>query len=90
MLYESDVAQMTRFRARRKALLNHAGQIGACDRLESPATGGNQRVRRISQENPTYLIFLPCRERRLLIVRRLFFIQRGNGEVAEWSKALPC
>ncbi len=27
---------------------------------------------------PAYLIFLPCRERRLLIVRRLFFIQRGT------------
>ncbi|RWM18102.1 MAG: hypothetical protein EOR72_05995 [Mesorhizobium sp.] len=26
----------------------------------------------------------------LLIVRKLFFIQRRDGEVAEWSKALPC
>ena len=26
----------------------------------------------------------------LLIVRGVFFIHRGNGEVAEWSKALPC
>ncbi|MER8751783.1 hypothetical protein NKH57_21335 [Mesorhizobium sp. M1050] len=26
----------------------------------------------------------------LLIVPALFFIQRRNGEVAEWSKALPC
>ena len=26
----------------------------------------------------------------LLIVGRLFFIQRRTGEVAEWSKALPC
>ncbi|MCV3210400.1 hypothetical protein OEZ53_27470 [Mesorhizobium sp. YC-2] len=26
----------------------------------------------------------------LLIVPTLFFIQRRNGEVAEWSKALPC
>jgi hypothetical protein len=25
-----------------------------------------------------------------LIVPRLFFIQRGDGEVAEWSKARPC
>ena len=27
---------------------------------------------------------------RLLIVAALFFIQRPTGEVAEWSKALPC
>jgi hypothetical protein len=27
---------------------------------------------------------------RLLIVPPDFFIQRGAGEVAEWSKALPC
>ncbi|RWQ28476.1 MAG: hypothetical protein EOS21_32970 [Mesorhizobium sp.] len=26
----------------------------------------------------------------LLIVPALFFIHRRNGEVAEWSKALPC
>jgi hypothetical protein len=26
----------------------------------------------------------------LLIVAALFFIHRRNGEVAEWSKALPC
>ncbi|WP_263483978.1 MULTISPECIES: hypothetical protein [unclassified Mesorhizobium] len=26
----------------------------------------------------------------LLIVPALFFIQRRDGEVAEWSKALPC
>ena len=26
----------------------------------------------------------------LLIVPTLFFIQRRDGEVAEWSKALPC
>jgi hypothetical protein len=26
----------------------------------------------------------------LLIVAPLFFIQRRTGEVAEWSKALPC
>ncbi|WP_146767911.1 hypothetical protein [Mesorhizobium atlanticum] len=26
----------------------------------------------------------------LLIVPPLFFIQRRDGEVAEWSKALPC
>ncbi|WP_320225480.1 hypothetical protein [Mesorhizobium captivum] len=26
----------------------------------------------------------------LLIVAALFFIQRRDGEVAEWSKALPC
>ena len=26
----------------------------------------------------------------LLIVASEFFIQRGAGEVAEWSKALPC
>ena len=26
----------------------------------------------------------------LLIVAVLFFIHRGDGEVAEWSKALPC
>ena len=26
----------------------------------------------------------------LLIVPPLFFIHRRNGEVAEWSKALPC
>jgi hypothetical protein len=26
----------------------------------------------------------------LLIVEGLFFIQRGDGEVAEWSKARPC
>ncbi|MGN6773058.1 MAG: hypothetical protein ACTHJQ_24905 [Rhizobiaceae bacterium] len=25
-----------------------------------------------------------------LIVSTLFFIQRHTGEVAEWSKALPC
>jgi hypothetical protein len=25
-----------------------------------------------------------------LIVPDLFFIQRGDGEVAEWSKARPC
>jgi hypothetical protein len=25
-----------------------------------------------------------------LIVLDLFFIQRGDGEVAEWSKARPC
>jgi hypothetical protein len=27
---------------------------------------------------------------RLLIVPAVFFIHRRNGEVAEWSKALPC
>ncbi|PBB93400.1 hypothetical protein CK215_05420 [Mesorhizobium sp. WSM3864] len=26
----------------------------------------------------------------MLIVPMLFFIQRRDGEVAEWSKALPC
>jgi hypothetical protein len=26
----------------------------------------------------------------LLIVPGLFFIHRDDGEVAEWSKALPC
>ena len=26
----------------------------------------------------------------LLIVSGLFFIHRGDGEVAEWSKARPC
>ena len=26
----------------------------------------------------------------LLIVPALFFIHRRDGEVAEWSKALPC
>ena len=30
------------------------------------------------------------RGKALLIVRALFFIQHPNGEVAEWSKALPC
>ncbi len=34
--------------------------------------------------------FYAAKRRDRLIVARLFFIQRVTGEVAEWSKALPC
>ena len=37
-----------------------------------------------------YVVIFPYNDAGLLIVPALFFIQRRNGEVAEWSKALPC
>lgn len=36
------------------------------------------------------LLFFHINDAGLLIVPPLFFIHRRNGEVAEWSKALPC
>jgi hypothetical protein len=36
------------------------------------------------------VFIFPYNDAGLLIVPALFFIQRRNGEVAEWSKALPC
>jgi hypothetical protein len=39
---------------------------------------------------PHFGIFTVRTDRRLLIVAPDFFIQRCAGEVAEWSKALPC
>ncbi|MER8541569.1 hypothetical protein NKH17_19255 [Mesorhizobium sp. M1334] len=48
---------------------------------ESPqATGGILAEARFFDDSDTSL----------LIVAALFFIHRRNGEVAEWSKALPC
>jgi hypothetical protein len=61
--------------------------VGARNARESARTG-----QRFSLD-PAFLariIFFQLAERPLLIVRRLFFIHRRNGEVAEWSKALPC
>ncbi|TIV90537.1 MAG: hypothetical protein E5V85_32725 [Mesorhizobium sp.] len=51
----------------------------------------------IAMESPhgSARLAAPCRifgdnSAGLLIVPALFFIQRRDGEVAEWSKALPC
>ena len=47
----------------------------------------NRRMRRASAAESG---FFTDNGAGLLIVPALFFIQRRNGEVAEWSKALPC
>ena len=83
---------MTRFRLGRKAILNHEGQIGPCDRLvlANTAVESDSPLGTHMEAGRKRLIFLANDGEGLLIVCRLFFIQRRYGEVAEWSKALPC
>ena len=50
----------------------------------------NQERRASVRLFPYYDFFFGDNGWGLLIVPALFFIQRRNGEVAEWSKALPC
>ena len=84
---------MTRFGQRRKALVNPGGRFAPCKGGRGPERHENQREQTVGSGKAAFLariIFLQLTERPLLIVRRLFFIHRRNGEVAEWSKALPC
>lgn len=94
---------MTRFGLTQKALVNHlplrnplfAGESG--DRpteswRDPESLARNCRRTAASAESrglARFLIF-SFNDASLLIVPALFFIQRRNGEVAEWSKALPC
>lgn len=94
---------MTRFGLTQKALVNHSVAAIACFR-PNPATSGRNQGEAASHWPGICRRTAPPRERRglarllffhindagLLIVPALFFIQRRNGEVAEWSKALPC
>lgn len=58
-----------------------------------PASGGGnagERIRSTVLAARSRLIYIRATAYRLLIVSTDFFIQRCTGEVAEWSKALPC
>ena len=59
---------------------------------ELRVTSQGVAAKRPYQVNPLFrpAVIFPYNDAGLLIVPALFFIQRRNGEVAEWSKALPC
>ncbi|AZO09058.1 hypothetical protein EJ074_08005 [Mesorhizobium sp. M3A.F.Ca.ET.080.04.2.1] len=96
------VAQMTRFGLTAKALVNQSGLAGPpSNRIRRQLAGiaarqpsrppGNRLGiaawhEMVSDELQIFGVY----GARLLIVSALFFIQRRDGEVAEWSKALPC
>lgn len=94
---------MTRFGLTQKALVNHQARHSRLFPAESgtrPTESWRGREspardlphnRRIA-ENPRRrrAVIFHINDASLLIVPALFFIQRLNGEVAEWSKALPC
>ncbi|WP_208636422.1 hypothetical protein, partial [Mesorhizobium helmanticense] len=97
------VAQMTRFGLTQKAPINHRPFRSPCNPPDSgdrptelrPFPGPNSRG--IAMESPhgqsgisAKAGFFGDNGAGLLIVPTLFFIHRRNGEVAEWSKALPC
>ncbi|MDX8437946.1 hypothetical protein RFN25_31715, partial [Mesorhizobium abyssinicae] len=102
-LSPSVVAQMTRFGLTQKALINYRGARTPCERPESGAgqtelrracpsrqPGNRRRIAAWRGGITARNRFFRDNDAGLLIVPKLFFIQRRNGEVAEWSKALPC
>ncbi|WP_348647089.1 hypothetical protein [Mesorhizobium sp. NZP2077] len=99
-LSPSVVAQMTRFGLTQKALVDHQPRRNRLFPAESGDRRTESREGLESMELPRtaapgkaaalYALIFPYNDAGLLIVPALFFIQRRNGEVAEWSKALPC
>ena len=94
---------MTRFGLTQKALVNHLAcrsrlfPAESGNRLTESRQGRESLARDLPQNRRSWgmprvgaLLFFHINDAGLLIVPALFFIQRRNGEVAEWSKALPC
>ncbi|MER9477767.1 hypothetical protein, partial [Mesorhizobium sp. M0520] len=101
-LYPSVVAQMTRFGLTPKAPVNQQpfasrskrripAMVGLkCDHGPSREPGNCRRIATSPGGALAKGRFFKDNSASLLIVPALFFIHRRNGEVAEWSKALPC
>ncbi len=100
-----DVAEKTRFRHLLQGTVNHSDAAAAKRRRFGRSMAGEWpnpaiRITQIVESlvprlpdtsgSPRRAEILRRRQKHVLIVTPLFFIQRCVGEVAEWSKALPC